>query len=111
MNAYHWLGIEAEPPGQGQPIADIIAATGKHFRVTTADMLSARRTQDIVRPRQIAMYIARHLTSRSLACIGRRFGDRDHATVIHAVKRIEALRAEEHEIDAAVTGIMAGLAG
>jgi chromosomal replication initiator protein len=54
-------------------------------------MLSSRRTANVVRPRQIAMYLAKTLTLRSLPEIGRRFGGRDHTTVLHAVRKIEHL--------------------
>jgi chromosomal replication initiator protein len=53
--------------------------------------LSSRRTANVVRPRQIAMYLAKTLTLRSLPEIGRRFGGRDHTTVLHAVRKIETL--------------------
>ena len=63
----------------------------RHFNVSKADLLSSRRTRTIVRPRQIAMYLAKMLTPRSLPEIGRRFGGRDHTTVLHAVRKIEDL--------------------
>ncbi len=63
----------------------------KHFSVTKADLLSACRARTLVRPRQIAMYIAKVVTGRSLPEIGRRFGNRDHTTVLHAVRKIEAM--------------------
>jgi chromosomal replication initiator protein len=59
--------------------------------VSRSDLLSARRTANVVRPRQIAMYLAKTLTLRSLPEIGRRFGGRDHTTVLHAVRKIESL--------------------
>jgi chromosomal replication initiator protein len=59
--------------------------------VTRADLLSSRRTAVVVKPRQIAMYLAKTLTLRSLPEIGRRFGGRDHTTVLHAVRKIESL--------------------
>ena len=59
-----------------------------------------RRTAAVVKPRQIAMYLSKALTPRSLPEIGRRFGGRDHTTVIHAVKQIERLRAADSELDA-----------
>jgi chromosomal replication initiator protein len=59
--------------------------------VSRADLLSSRRTANVVRPRQIAMYLAKTLTLRSLPEIGRRFGGRDHTTVLHAVRKIEGL--------------------
>ena len=65
----------------------------------------------IARPRQIAMYLAKRLTTRSLPEIGRKFGNRDHSTVIHAVKRIEELRGKDVEIDGAVRALMRSLEG
>jgi chromosomal replication initiator protein len=59
--------------------------------VSRADLLSSRRTANVVRPRQVAMYLAKTLTLRSLPEIGRRFGGRDHTTVLHAVRKIENL--------------------
>ena len=64
-----------------------------------SDLLSARRSRTIARPRQIAMYLSKILTTRSLPEIGRKFGGRDHTTVIHAVKKIEDLRVGDVAID------------
>jgi chromosomal replication initiator protein len=72
-------------------IEDIQRAVARHYNVSRADMLSSRRTANVVRPRQIAMYLAKTLTLRSLPEIGRRFGGRDHTTVLHAVRKIETL--------------------
>lgn len=72
-------------------IEDIQRVVSKHYNVTKADLLSARRTRTIVRPRQIAMYLAKVMTPRSLPEIGRRFGNRDHTTVLHAVRKIEEM--------------------
>jgi chromosomal replication initiator protein len=72
-------------------IEDIQKLVASHYNVTKADIVSARRTANVVRPRQIAMYLAKTLTPRSLPEIGRRFGGRDHTTVLHAVRKIEAL--------------------
>jgi chromosomal replication initiator protein len=72
-------------------IEDIQRVVARHYNVSKADLLSARRTRTIVRPRQIAMYLAKVLTPRSLPEIGRRFGGRDHTTVLHAVRKIEDL--------------------
>src|SRR5262249_39146366 len=72
--------------------------------VSRADLLSSRRTANVVRPRQVAMYLAKTLTLRSLPEIGRRFGGRDHTTVLHAVRKIEnlvgndAMLADEIEV-------------
>ena len=72
-------------------IEDIQKLVANHYNVSRADILSSRRTATVVRPRQIAMYLAKVLTLRSLPEIGRRFGGRDHTTVLHAVRKIEAL--------------------
>ncbi|MCF6199457.1 MAG: chromosomal replication initiator protein DnaA [Hyphomicrobiaceae bacterium] len=72
-------------------IDDILRSISQTYAVSRGDLLSARRTRSIVRPRQIGMYLSKQLTSRSLPEIGRRFGGRDHTTVIHAIKKIEEL--------------------
>ncbi len=72
-------------------IEEIQRVVARHYNVSKADLLSSRRTRTIVRPRQIAMYLAKMLTPRSLPEIGRRFGGRDHTTVLHAVRKIEGL--------------------
>jgi chromosomal replication initiator protein len=70
-------------------IEDILRIVSRHFAVSKQDILSQRRHRSVVRPRQIGMYLAKHLTSRSLPEIGRRFGDRDHTTVLHAIRKID----------------------
>ncbi len=74
-------------------IEEIQKRVAEHFNVRVADMHSARRARAVARPRQVAMYLAKQLTSRSLPEIGRKFGGRDHTTVMHAVRKIEELRA------------------
>ena len=86
-------------------IEDIQRAVCAHFRIDRGEMASARRTRAVARPRQIAMYLAKELTPRSFPEIGRRFGGRDHSTVIHAVRTIETLRAKDADIDADVRRI------
>lgn len=76
-------------------IEDIQRVVSRHFNVSKQDLLSSRRTRTIVRPRQIAMYLSKMMTPRSLPEIGRRFGGRDHTTVLHAVRKIEQLMAED----------------
>lgn len=76
-------------------IEDIQKLVASHFNVSRADILSSRRTANVVRPRQIAMYLSKVLTLRSLPEIGRRFGGRDHTTVLHAVRKIEALTTSD----------------
>lgn len=77
-------------------IDDIQKATADHYGMKQADLLSERRNRAVARPRQAAMWLAKQLTTRSLPDIGRRFGGRDHTTVLHAVRRIEALRADDN---------------
>jgi len=72
-------------------IEDIQRTVARQYNISRADLLSSRRTANVVRPRQIAMYLAKSLTLRSLPEIGRRFGGRDHTTVLHAVRKIEGL--------------------
>jgi chromosomal replication initiator protein len=77
-------------------IDDILKVVGRHYNVAKADLLSPRRSRTVVVPRQVGMYLAKKLTSRSLPEIGRRFGGRDHSTVLHAVRKIdEQVRVDE----------------
>jgi chromosomal replication initiator protein len=76
-------------------IEEIQKKVAEHFNIRLADMHSARRARQVARPRQVAMYLAKQLTSRSLPEIGRKFGGRDHTTVMHAVKKIEELRSAD----------------
>ncbi len=77
-------------------IEDILKVVSRHFNVGRTDLLSARRAREVVMPRQIGMYLAKKLTARSLPEIGRRFGGRDHSTVLHAVRKIdEQMKSDE----------------
>ncbi len=76
-------------------IEDIQKRVAEHFNIRLADMHSARRARAVARPRQVAMYLAKQLTSRSLPEIGRKFGGRDHTTVMHAVRKIDELRQSD----------------
>ncbi len=76
-------------------IQEIQKRVCEHYNIRIAEMSSARRARNIARPRQVAMYLAKQLTSKSLPDIGRHFGDRDHTTVMHAVNRITQLIAED----------------
>jgi len=76
-------------------IEDIQRVVARQYNVSRADLLSSRRTANVVRPRQVAMYLAKILTLRSLPEIGRRFGGRDHTTVLHAVRKIETLAGND----------------
>jgi len=79
-------------------IDEIIRKVADHYNLRLSDMLSPRRARVVARPRQVAMFLAKMLTSKSLPEIGRRFGGRDHTTVIHAVRKIEELKSVDHQI-------------
>ena len=79
-------------------IDDIQRKVADYYNLRLSDLLSARRSRQIARPRQVAMYLSKILTTRSLPEIGRKFGGRDHTTVIHAVKREEGLRDSDSAI-------------
>jgi chromosomal replication initiator protein len=79
-------------------VDDIQKAASEHFGLKQADLISETRTRAVARPRQAAMWLAKQLTTRSLPDIGRRFGGRDHTTVLHAVRRIEELRASDPQL-------------
>jgi chromosomal replication initiator protein len=93
--------------GSGEPrrvrIEDIQRIVARHYNVSRQELVSNRRTRVIVKPRQIAMYLSKTLTPRSFPEIGRRFGGRDHTTVLHAVRKIEELISGDtklsHEIE------------
>ena len=95
--------------GQRLTVDRIQKAVCEEFRVTLTDMTSKRRARVIARPRQVAMYLSKKLTKRSLPDIGRRFGGRDHTTVMHAVKRIDSLRAEDAAFNAQIEAVETAL--
>lgn len=76
-------------------VDQIQKSVAEHYGLKQADLISERRARVVARPRQAAMWIAKQITTRSLPDIGRRFGGRDHTTVLHAVRRIEALKQED----------------
>lgn len=79
-------------------IDEIIRKVADHYNLRLSDMLSPRRARSVARPRQVAMFLSKTLTSKSLPEIGRRFGGRDHTTVIHAVRKIEELKSIDNQI-------------
>lgn len=97
--------------GMRLTVDKIQRTVAEEFSITHNDMTSKRRARDIARPRQVAMYLCKKLTKRSLPDIGRRFGGRDHTTVMHAVKRIDQLRAEDPVLDGRVKALEAKLKG
>lgn len=91
---------------------DMIQKTvAEHYALKQADLISERRARAVARPRQVAMWLAKQITTRSLPDIGRRFGGRDHTTVLHAVRRIEALKAEDPAIARDVDVLLRKLRG
>ncbi|MGI9451224.1 MAG: chromosomal replication initiator protein DnaA [Geminicoccaceae bacterium] len=80
-------------------IDEIQKRVAEHYSIKLSDMHSARRARVVARPRQVAMYLAKQLTPRSLPEIGRRFGGRDHTTVMHAIRKIEELRTSDAVIN------------
>jgi chromosomal replication initiator protein len=91
------------------PVATIQERVSSHFKIPLREMKSKRRAREVARPRQVAMYLSRQLTSQSLPEIGRRFGGRDHTTVLHGVRQIEKLRATDADLNAAVTALQTSL--
>ncbi|WP_407649144.1 chromosomal replication initiator protein DnaA [Aquamicrobium zhengzhouense] len=79
-------------------IEDIQRVVARHYNVSKVELLSNRRTRTIVKPRQVAMYLSKIMTPRSLPEIGRRFGGRDHTTVLHAVRKIEGLTGSDNTL-------------
>jgi chromosomal replication initiator protein len=79
-------------------IEDIQKRVANHYNIKISEMSSVRRARTVVRPRQIAMYLSKILTPKSLADIGSKFGKKDHTTVIHAVKKVEQLMAEDADV-------------
>ncbi len=92
-------------------VDEIQKLTSEHFGLKQADLLSERRTRAVARPRQVAMWLCKQHTTRSLPDIGRRFGGRDHTTVLHAVKRIEELIASDEQIARDVEALTRKLRG
>lgn len=83
----------------------------RHFKISVLEMKSARRAANIVRPRHIAAYLARVHTLKSLPEIGRRFGDRDHTTILHAVRKIQRLMEKDLDLKGLVDAISAKIKG
>jgi hypothetical protein len=99
---------EPEPAPRVYPsVYHIMCVVAAEFGVSLIDMQSARRTQELVRPRQTAMYLAKRLTLQSLPQIGRCFGGRDHTTVLHAVRKVEGLMPGDPELVALVAKLEA----
>ncbi|MCK5425490.1 MAG: chromosomal replication initiator protein DnaA, partial [Emcibacter sp.] len=80
-------------------IDEIQRRVAEYFNIRLSDLLSSRRARQVARPRQVAMYLSKQLTAKSLPDIGRKFGGRDHTTVMHAVKRIDELRMTDSVLE------------
>lgn len=80
-------------------VDEIQRQVADYFNIKLSDLLSARRARQVARPRQVAMYLCKQLTAKSLPSIGRKFGGRDHTTVMHAVKRIDELRLTDSVLE------------
>ena len=92
-------------------IENIQKTVADYYKVRMADLLSKRRSRSVARPRQVAMALAKELTNHSLPEIGDAFGGRDHTTVLHACKRIKALRTEEQRLTEDYSNLLRTLAG
>lgn len=104
------LEIEAATALPQRPtVARIQAAVSARFDIPLAEMTSARRHRGVARPRQVAMYLVKRHLPLSLPRIGSHFGGRDHTTVLHALRQIEALRAIDPDLDQVVTELDAAI--
>ena len=92
-------------------IENIQKTVADYYKVRMSDLLSKRRSRSVARPRQVAMALAKELTSHSLPEIGDAFGGRDHTTVLHACKRIKELRATEQRMKEDYSNLLRTLAG
>ena len=92
-------------------VDEIQKTVADHFNMKQADLLSERRTRAVARPRQIAMYLCKQHTTRSYPDIGRRFGGRDHTTVLHGVRKIEELMPQDDQIARDVEALTRKLRG
>lgn len=86
-------------------VAHIQAMVAAYYQIPVREMYSARRNREVARPRQVAMYLAAESTPKSLPDIGRRFGGRDHTTVIHAIKVIQRLMLTDKEMEADIIAL------
>lgn len=109
--AQAWLRPHLRGSEKKITVDEIQKVTAEHFGLRQADLVSERRTRSVARPRQAAMWIAKQITTRSLPDIGRRFGGRDHTTVLHAVRRIEQLRADDPQLARDLEAVMRKLRG
>jgi hypothetical protein len=109
--AQNWFEVLPAEPKRSDypPIRNIQRAVCKHYGVTMIDMLSARRTANIVLPRQVAVYLCKELTPHSYPHIGGRFGGRDHSTGIHSVQKINRMINSDEQFAAVISLLIAQL--
>ena len=98
------------PTGVRLMVTHIQALVAAYYRIPVREMTSDRRHREVAYPRQVAMYLSYELTPKSLPEIGRRFGNRDHTTVIHAIKAVQKRMLEDSEIEADVKALRERLA-
>ena len=91
-------------------VRTIQRAVCAHYGITLVDLLSTRRTQAVVTARQVAVWLCRRLTPHSMPAIGHHFGRRDHTTILHAARRVEALRQTDSATQARLDALIAALA-
>lgn len=107
-----WFSIVDEFSERAQQRINVLKiqmATARYYNVSRADILSHRRTNNVVKPRQIAMYLCKILTMKSLPEIGRMFDDRDHTTILHAVRKIEDLRVHREDYAVEIAEIISSI--
>lgn len=102
-----FIGMYLIPIPRVPKVAEIMAAVADYYRLPLMEMSSERRAREVARPRQVAMYLCRRMTPRSLPDIGRRFGGRDHTTVMHAIRQISRLRLLDPELDTDINRLTA----
>ena len=102
---------EATPLTPSQTLERIVARVCDYFQVPATDLCSARRSRQVILPRQVSMYLARQFTNLPLVAIGEQFGGRDHSTVLHACRKIEKELQSDANLSRAVRELAAGLAG
>jgi len=99
------------PRDERRKISNIQRVVAKYYGVSIQDLLSARRTAEIVRPRQVGYFLAKALTGKSLPEIGRRFGGRDHASALSGIRKIERLRKTDAVLEADLQHLANALGG
>ena len=103
------MEVRYRRPVRNVYIAEIQDAVAKHYGLNRHDLLAFRRTSPTILPRQIAMYLCRTLTTNSLPAIGEKFSGRDHTTVLHSCRKIEALRGTDPELNGEIEKLIAVL--